>query len=216
MCIAAIQESCQAAPADLQQAFLSILPRLESYGRICFRDVKCPERREEVISELVAIVWGWFVRLTQKGKDATKFVSVLAIYGARAVRSGRRLCGQEPPKDVLSPRAQGRHGFAVHTLSEGSELEGSVINQALEDNTITPVLDQVQFRLDFPRWRATRCVRDQDLIDDLMLGGRTNEMAAKYALSPGRVSQLRREFFQDWTRFCDGQQRICSPAIGAA
>jgi hypothetical protein len=214
VCTTSIQERCDVTTADIQQAFLSILPRLESYGRVFFRDLKCPERRHEVISEMVAIAWGWFVRIAQRGKDATKFVSMLATYAARAVRSGRRLCGLEPVTDVLSPRAGQRHSFTVRMLSEVSALDGNVFDQALEDNTVTPIIDQVQFRLDFPRWRATRCARDQHLIDDLMRGERGSEMAVKYGLSAGRVSQLRREFFQDWTRFCDGLQRPASRTSG--
>ena len=56
-------------------------------------------------------------------------------------------------------------------------------------------------RLDFPAWRATHAERDRRLLDDLMLGERTLDVAGKYGLSPGRVSQLRREFLADWRRY---------------
>ena len=36
-----------------------------------------------------------------------------------------------------------------------------------------------------------------------MLGERTLDVAGKHGLSPGRVSQLRREFLLDWRRYCD-------------
>jgi hypothetical protein len=35
-----------------------------------------------------------------------------------------------------------------------------------------------------------------------MLGERTLDVAGKYGLSPGRVSQLRRELHDDWEFFC--------------
>jgi hypothetical protein len=63
------------------------------------------------------------------------------------------------------------------------------------------VPDQVAFRCDFPVWRRTRNARDRRLIDDLMVGERTHEVAERYGLSPARVSQLRREFHADWERF---------------
>ena len=47
-------------------------------------------RREEVIQEMVALCWKWFVRLAERGRDATRFPSALATYAAKAVRSGRR------------------------------------------------------------------------------------------------------------------------------
>jgi hypothetical protein len=31
---------------------------------------------------------------------------------------------------------------------------------------------------------------------------RTMDLANKYGISPARVSQLRREFMEDWDRFC--------------
>jgi hypothetical protein len=57
------------------------------------------------------------------------------------------------------------------------------------------------FRLDFPAWSATRTERDRRVLDDLMLGERTLDVAGKHGLSPGRVSQLRRQFLLDWRRF---------------
>jgi hypothetical protein len=60
---------------------------------------------------------------------------------------------------------------------------------------------QAAFRIDFPAWLGTRPERDRRVLDDLMLGERTLDVARKYALSPAGVSQLRREFLADWTRF---------------
>src|SRR5947209_4167562 len=45
----------------------------------------------------------------------------------------------------------------------------------------------------------------RDLIDDLMAGEHTGDAARRHGLSPGRVSQLRREFHDDWRRFQDGE-----------
>jgi hypothetical protein len=64
------------------------------------------------------------------------------------------------------------------------------------------VPEQVSFRIDFPAWRLTPSDRDRRLIDDLMLGERTLDVADKHGLTAGRVSQLRRDFKQDWDRFC--------------
>jgi hypothetical protein len=126
----------------------------------------------------------------------------LAGYATRAVRSGRRLCGPEKARDVLSPRAQQRHPFTICRLPDHSGRNGSALEEALQDNSQTPILEQVVFRLDFPRWRRTRTERDRRLLHDLMVGERTGAVSQKYGLSPGRVSQLRREFHADWDRFC--------------
>lgn len=199
----------------LQHAFLAILPTIERHARARFRHVRCPHRREDCEAEAVALAWEWFVRLARRGKDATAFPGTLAVLAARAVRSGRRVCGQEPARDVMSPLARQRHAFAVTTLPEVSTLSGNPFDEALWDNAVTPVPEQAAFRADFPRWRGSHPSRDRDLIDRLMLGGRTKDVADALGLSPGRVSQKRREFRAGWERFCGERPedaRVGSPA----
>ena len=111
-------------------------------------------------------------------------------------------------KDVLSPQARRRHGFAVGKLPDCSSLGGNVFDEALRDNAQTPPDEQVCFRIDFPAWRAGRTERDRRLLDDLMVGERTSDVAGKHGLSPGRVSQLRREFHYDWEFFCAGPPQV--------
>jgi hypothetical protein len=187
----------------LQAAFLAqVLPRVLTHGRVYFRHLRSPELKEEYVAEMVALTWKWHLRLAERGKDSTRFPTALASFAARAVRSGRRLAGMDRAKDVLSPQAQQRQGFAVGKLPDYSALDGSPLDEALHDNTQSPVVEQVCFRLDFPSWRASRTERDRRLLDDLMLGERTLDVAGKYGLSPGRVSQLRRELHDDWEFFC--------------
>ena len=44
--------------------------------------------------------------------------------------------------------------------------------------------------------------RDQRVVEALMLGERTMDVACKHGLTPGRISQLRREFLVGWRLFC--------------
>jgi hypothetical protein len=188
--------------ARLQATFLtSVLPRVLSHGRVYFRHLRSADLKEECVAEMVALTWRWHLRLAERGKDSTRFPTALATFAARAVRSGRRLAGMDRAKDVLSPQARQRHGFAVGKLPDYGCLDGSALAEALHDNTRTPPDEQCAFRIDFPAWRATHAERDRRLLDDLMLGERTLDVAGKYGLSPGRVSQLRREFLTDWRRF---------------
>jgi hypothetical protein len=130
-------------PDPLHERFLAILPRIEQHGRCYFRHVRCPAQREELLAELRGLCWLWFVRLVRRGKDVLNFVSALAAYAARAVHSGRRVCGHERKQEVLSPVAQRLHGFAVGKLPDFSTLTGSPLEEALQDNTASPVPEQV-------------------------------------------------------------------------
>ena len=187
---------------QLHTAFLSILPRIETHARVCSRGLRCPHSREEFRAEVVALCWQWFLRLVEKGKDPLTFPTTLAAYAARAVRSGRRLTGQERSKDALSPLAQRRRGFAVGRLPHFGTLHGNPLDEALRDNTASPVPEQVAFKIDFPAWRLTHPGRDRRLIDRLMLGERTLDVSRAFGLSPARIAQKRREFRDDWLAFC--------------
>jgi hypothetical protein len=188
---------------SLHADFLAILPRLLSHARIQFRSGQV--NNEESTAEMVALTWKWYLRLVQRGKDPLQFPTALATFVARAVRAGRRLCGQDRSQDVLSPRAQRRHGFAVSGLPDYSTLSGNVFDEALRDNTQTPPDEQASFRLDFRCWYQGLSHRDRDLVVDMALGERTSALARKYRISAGRVSQKRRQFHGEWQRFCGEQ-----------
>ena len=209
------QGSGQGAGA-LHAAFLALLPRIERHARITFRHLGCPQSRDDAVAETVALAWRSYLRLVERGKDPAEFVSTFASYAARAVRRGRRVCGQEAGQEVLSPRAQARHGFAVLRLPEGpTTLNGSPLEEALLDNAVTPPPEAAAFRIDFPAWLATWPERDRRLIEALGLGERTSALAQQHGLTPGRISQKRREYHGDWERFC-GDLPADQPAPGGS
>jgi len=201
--------------AQLQAHFLAILPHIETHGNIYFRHLRCPHKKADAIQEMRALAWKWFIRLTQRGKDVSEFLTTFNIFLARAVNSGRRLAGMQKAKDVLNPIAQLRHGIKVerlatsilasfeqlYSLPHGQEMQDA-FEERLQDNTVTPVPEQVAFRLDFPMWLKSRTDRDRRVIEDLMLGDRTSDVADRNGLTAGRISQLRLEFHHDWHRFC--------------
>ena len=53
-------------------------------------------------------------------------------------------------------------------------------------------------RLDFATWLRTLSRRDRKVTLDLAMGNRTGEIARKYDLSDGRISQLRKELHLSW------------------
>src|SRR5205085_57677 len=100
------------------------LPRVFSHGRVVFRHVKCPHRKEDAIQEMAALAWLYHLRLAAKGKDGTQFPIILATFTARQVRSGRKACAGKTSKDVLSPTAQARHGFDVEPIPSSTRTSG--------------------------------------------------------------------------------------------
>jgi hypothetical protein len=188
------QEKCR-------EEFARVLPRIQTHAEIVFRTVACSHRRADLIAEAVGLAWTWWVRLRNKGKDPNQFISALATFAAKAARSGRQVCGQEKAKDVLSPRAQKIHRFAVGTLPVFSTLTVNPFAEALADNTKTPVDEQVAFRLDFPAWLQTYDERHRRIIEGMGSGERTSDLADTFGISSARISQLRREYCMNWELF---------------
>jgi hypothetical protein len=155
------------------------------------------------VAEVVALAWKWFVRLACRGKDAKRFARAIATFAARAVRSGRRLCGQERARDVHSSVARRRHGFSVASLPAYPPA-GSLVEEALRDDTHTAPDASAAFRIDFPAWLNTLPDRDRKVAEALMVGERTTDVAHHHGLSPARVSQLRRELMDRWHDFHGG------------
>jgi hypothetical protein len=200
--------------ALLHAHFLLLLPRIELHGRIYFRHVRCPHRKADAIQEMRSLAWKWFLSLVEKGKDPADFVATFVGFLARAVRCGRRVAGMLKAKDVMNSAAQQRHGFKVEPFPfshradherlysdpKGQELHDAY-EERLRDNTITPVPDQVIFRLDFPAWLATLTGRERRMIRLMARNERTLDLSRQFDVSPARISQLRREFRDDWLRF---------------
>jgi hypothetical protein len=185
----------------LHRRFLSLLPRIELHGRIYFRGHRCRFKKEDLIAELVALCWSWYLRLARRGKDVTEFFVTFCRLAGRAVKSGRRVAGQEWAKEVLSTQAQQSGGFVVEKLPDFSTLNGNPLTEALTDNTQTPPDEAAAFRIDFAQWLMSWSERDRRIIEDLAFGERPVDVANRYGISAGRVSQLRQLFCDDWLRF---------------
>jgi hypothetical protein len=186
--------------------FLAHLPRFEAHARFAFRRVGCPHARADRVAETIGLAWRHFAALSRRGKRPEQFVTTLALRCSQAVKAGRRLAGCETGTDVLSPIARVRHGLRVTRLpdqdreSDRHPLPGALA-EALADNSKSAVPEQAAFRIDFPRWRATLRRRDRRVLDALAAGERTADAARRFRISPGRISQLRREFEQSWEAF---------------
>jgi hypothetical protein len=114
----------------------------------------------------------------------------------------------------MSERAQTMRGFRLEPLPAStrrsfedlySDVDGQrhidAFEERLQNNTQTPVPDQVAFRCDFPQWLRTQSPRDYHLILAMSGDERTADLAKRFKMSPSRVAQLRREFQVDWERF---------------
>lgn len=191
-----------------RRRFEAIYPRIHGHLQVSFAGVRCPASRDDLLAEAVGLAWIWSLRLARRGRDPSRFPISIARYAARAARAGRRVVGSESARDVLSSVARRRHGVRVGPLVPRSEpatgrfrFVSFDFDDALRENAVTPVPRQVEFRLDWPAFVSTLTRRNRTLVGYLACGYSTGETAARFRISAGRVSQLRREWHAQWIAF---------------
>jgi DNA-directed RNA polymerase specialized sigma24 family protein len=72
----------------LQEDFVRLLPDVERYAQHVFRRCR-PADRDDFVSETVARVWLFFVRLSDRGKDPKRVFRPLLRFCVLAVKDGR-------------------------------------------------------------------------------------------------------------------------------
>jgi hypothetical protein len=176
-----------------QYFVISILPVVHQYaiGKFRYYD---GEEREERVAEATAAAFVAFASLVRRRRDQLVSPLGLAYFAVKHVRNGRHVGGvQDRAKDAMSPK----RGAAVIRFAGHHDLP-SAFHDALCDNTQSPVPDQVAFRIDFAEFLGKQTKRKREVAKLLALGNQANDVATQIGISPGRVTQIRRELDHEW------------------
>lgn len=204
--------ACVCHQQALHKEFETLLPRITTYLRCCFRFIRCEATRNDFVAESIGLCWKWFIRTKAQGKQPAEFVVALVRYAARAVRAGRRVCGQEKGKDAMSRTAKIQHRIVVLRFARGLPAERIleqipdindmvVYEEHVTGNAVTPVPDQVAFRIDWPMFLETLTPRDRSIAALLALGHQATDAAREFKLSLPRISQVRKDWQRRWREF---------------
>jgi hypothetical protein len=179
--------------------FMELLPDIRRQVRFAFRRL-APERREEAVQEAIANALVAYIRLYELGKTDVAYASPLASFAVKQVCDGRQVGCRLNMDDVLSPYAQRRQRFTVSRLQRVNESEGTWKEILVEDPSCTPA-ELAASRVDFDAW-LRRLPRQKRRMASTLAGGETtNGTAKKFRVTPGRVSQVRRELSVAWQQF---------------
>lgn len=186
-------------PVSWQNGFLEILPRIEHHVRIAFRGLK-GGAKDEAIRDVVASCLCAYRRLYERNALDRAFVTTLVRYGVGNYFRGRRVGTSQCSHDLYSVRTQSKD--EAHLQSVGTPRDQRVEwMECLTDTRRMPVPDQAHFRIEFPRWLAMQTNRNRQIALGLLLGHTTAQIARQQSISPGRVSQIRRELYESWNVF---------------
>jgi hypothetical protein len=195
----------------LQQDFVSLLPDIERYAKHVFRRCRLADR-DELVSETVARMWLFFVRLSARSKDPRRVFRPLLRFCVLAVKDGRRV-GERRNRRELCHRAR-RDGLRIVSLEDWDDQSRSPWREILAETKAFSPAETAAARLDIEAWLKAQSARDRSIASLLAAGERTSSVAKKFRLSCARVSQLRNELKESWERYQGGVNR--SPSTVAS
>jgi hypothetical protein len=184
-----------------QTRFVSMLPEIQQRLRHAFRQLDA-EAREDSIEEAIVHSLLSYSRLYERGRAESASPSSLAWYATLQVKRGRPAGSRMNGKEPLSRYAQLGNGIRIE------QTQGNWIEAMVEDKR-APVADQVAAKLDVSAWFATLTGRMKEIAKDLACGFTTSEVAVKYGVTAGRISQLRRTLEASWAAY----QQEAPPAV---
>ena len=199
-----IDSKCSALQAsskelDRDAKFLAMLPRIRRQAAYHLRYVSKKERAD-AIQEVVASAFFSWVRLNDRGKADLAYAGPLARYGACQYVAGRRVGNRMNGHDVTSDYCQRRKGIVVEQLGHFDDPTSEWEQLVVEDKHSTPA-DVAATRVDFRAWLESLPERTRHVAETLATGEATSRVAQMFGLTPGRVSQLRRELYHAWLAF---------------
>jgi hypothetical protein len=179
--------------------FLAMLPAIRHQAKFALRSLPA-QTREEAFAEVLAHAVVAYERLHQQGRAELAYPTPLVRFGVAQYHAGRRVGNRMSGRDVLSEYARRKHKFVVERLDQYSDHAGTWREILIEDRSVTPA-ELACVRLDVTRWLQTLAPRDRRLAETLAMGESTGKAAKKFRISPGRISQMRRQLCMDWKAF---------------
>ena len=185
--------------AQENHRFVEMLPRIRRQASVAFRRLR-PDRKDELIQEVVANAYCAFVRLVDRGKADVAYATPLANFAIWQVSAGRQVGTKPNLRDVLSPQAHAAGEITVERLDEFDHEQGELRAALIEDRRATPA-DTAAARIDVAAWLRSLSHRRRRIAMTLAMGETTSGVARQFKVSPARVSQLRVELKASWERF---------------
>ena len=182
-----------------ERTFLAMLPKIVRHARIAFRHLN-PEAKQEAVQNVVCNTWAAFVGLARRGKLDLAYPTVLAKFGVAQTKDFRVVGGHLDITDAMSKYCQAKKGVQVERLDKFNEQDDAWEEAVVEDRTAGPA-DIARTRIDFSDWLASLNRRDRRIALKLAEGEKTGDVAKRFKVSAGRISQLRRELMESWQRF---------------
>ncbi len=190
---------CKKSPPAWHAAFEAMVPVIERQARIAFRHLNA-QARQEAIQEVICNSCCAFARLAELNKTDVAYPSVLAGFGIRQTIEGRKIGTRLNVHDVTSEYCQRKKGLLVERLDCYDDETQAWAEILIEDKHVGPA-DTAITRIDFGSWLQLLPRHLRKIANFLANGESTGAAARRFRLSPGRISQIRRQLYEAWVAF---------------
>ena len=190
---------CKKSPPAWHADFEAMLPLIEAHAKIAFRHLK-PEACEEAVQEAICNACQAYARLVELERTDVAYPGVLARFGVRQTRMGRKVGGKLNCRDLLSEYAQRKKSLVVERLDR-YDFENHGWEEILVEDRHAGPAETAIVRLDFASWLQSLPRRLRSIATFLASGETTKAAAQRFRVSRGRISQIRRELCLAWHRF---------------
>ena len=163
----------------LQQDFVRLLPDTERYAKHVFRRCR-PADRDELVSETVARMWLFFVRLSARGKDPKRVFRPLLRFCILAVKDGRRVGEQRNCKELY--HCARRDGLRIVSLEDRDDKSRSPWREILAETKVFSPAETAAARLDIEAWLKEQSARNRSIANLLAAGEGTASVAKRFRL----------------------------------
>ena len=195
--------------AAWHEPFLKMLPAIERHARIAFIHLDL-EARADMVEEVVANAYVAYHRLVALDKADLAYATPLAQYAVRQVKAGRRVGGKLNIHDVTSPHCRMNKDVRIESLDQCSRDTEEWKEIVVEDRHAGPAAIAAT-KIDFAAWLNLLRPRERRIANGLATGETTADVAKRFEVSHGRISQIRRELKRSWGAF-QGEPGV-EPAI---
>lgn len=180
------------------EGFLKLLPAIHEQLRFCLRKLR-PDERADAMAECIASITVEYAKLYEQGKLDVAYASTLVTYSVRHFFAGRRVGNRLNANDITSPWAQKQRGFHVKSLDQRTP-NGEWKEVVVEDRRASPATVAAS-RIDIEEWLDGLPRPKRYIAEMLATGETTSEAANRFDVTPGRISQLRKELAESWDDF---------------
>jgi hypothetical protein len=177
-----------------------MLPHFRYYARQHVRRKGRYYDYDDVIQDLAGFALEMYTSLIRRGKEV--YYSPLVQYAIKRYKDGRRFTGSNKT-DLLSHQTQilGRSNTCQLSMFDSQDDGGLDERDFMEDRRQHDVAEEVQWKVYYETWFSNLTPRDQAIAGDLSYGLTTSEVARKFGVSDGLISQYRKRYSENWDNF---------------